>query len=177
MAPSWKYFIAVAPIDLSKLSKFIIILFPQSIDTIRGPCIVVTFDLFWLFLKLKNNAFSTLLQLCYSGQRCQKIPEALVKLYGSKTLSLDLSYNELITLRGLEGFPLLKELILDNNELSDSLVLPYLPHLNLLSLNKNKVHTEFSYRLKRLPNSWIHIINLQNILLLNTVYIFYRFTI
>ncbi|XP_044756188.1 leucine-rich melanocyte differentiation-associated protein-like isoform X2 [Coccinella septempunctata] len=77
--------------------------------------------------------------LCYSGQRCQKIPEALIKMYGTKTQSLDLSYNELITLRGLEGFPLLKELILDNNELSDTLVLPYLPHLNLLSLNKNKI--------------------------------------
>ncbi|XP_044756187.1 leucine-rich melanocyte differentiation-associated protein-like isoform X1 [Coccinella septempunctata] len=78
-------------------------------------------------------------KLCYSGQRCQKIPEALIKMYGTKTQSLDLSYNELITLRGLEGFPLLKELILDNNELSDTLVLPYLPHLNLLSLNKNKI--------------------------------------
>ncbi|KAL3277074.1 hypothetical protein HHI36_012435 [Cryptolaemus montrouzieri] len=79
-------------------------------------------------------------QLCYSGQKCQKIPEALVKLYGNKTQSLDLSYNELVSLRGLEGFPLLKELILDNNDLSDSLVLPYLPHLNLLSLNKNKIY-------------------------------------
>ncbi|EEZ98550.1 Leucine-rich repeat-containing protein C10orf11 homolog-like Protein [Tribolium castaneum] len=78
-------------------------------------------------------------RLCYSGQKCQRIPEALVKLYGAKVQSLDLSYNELVTLKGLEGFPLLKELVLDNNQLSDSLVLPYLPHLHTLSLNKNNI--------------------------------------
>lgn len=79
-------------------------------------------------------------KLCYSGQRCQKIPEALIKLYGTKVHRLDLSYNELISLKGLEGFPLLQELILDNNELTDSLVLPYMPYLNLLSLNKNRIY-------------------------------------
>ncbi|XP_068909601.1 leucine-rich melanocyte differentiation-associated protein isoform X1 [Tenebrio molitor] len=78
-------------------------------------------------------------KLCYSGQKCQRIPEALVKLYGAKVQSLDLSYNELVTLRGLEGFPLLTELVLDNNQLTDTLVLPYLPHLHTLSLNKNNI--------------------------------------
>lgn len=80
-----------------------------------------------------------LLQLCYSGQKCQRIPEALVKLYGPKVQSLDLSYNELVNLKGLDGFTELRELVLDNNQLTDSLIIPYLPHLHTLSLNKNRV--------------------------------------
>ncbi|XP_031337729.1 leucine-rich melanocyte differentiation-associated protein isoform X1 [Photinus pyralis] len=79
-------------------------------------------------------------KLCYSGQKCYRIPEALVKMYGPKVQSLDLSYNELVSLRGMEGFPLLRELVLDNNQLTDSLVLPYLPHLHTLSLNKNCIN-------------------------------------
>lgn len=79
-------------------------------------------------------------RLCYSGQKCYRIPEALVKMYGPKVQSLDLSYNELVSLRGLEGFPLLRELVLDNNQLTDSLVLPYLPYLHTLSLNKNSIN-------------------------------------
>ncbi|KAK5649274.1 hypothetical protein RI129_000303 [Pyrocoelia pectoralis] len=79
-------------------------------------------------------------RLCYSGQKCYRIPEALVKMYGPKVQSLDLSYNELVSLRGLEGFPLLRELVLDNNQLTDSLVLPYLPHLHTLSVNKNSIN-------------------------------------
>ncbi|VEN55755.1 unnamed protein product [Callosobruchus maculatus] len=94
-------------------------------------------------------------KLCYSGQRCQKIPEALVKLYGLKVQSLDLSYNELVTLRGLDGFPALKELVLDNNQLSDTISFPYLPTLQTLSLNKNKILDIQSLLLKirqNLPN-------------------------
>lgn len=78
-------------------------------------------------------------QLCYCGQGCTKIPEALTKLYGPKVQSLDLSYNELVTLKGLEAFVDLKELVLDNNQLGDSLALPHLAGLHTLSLNKNKV--------------------------------------
>ncbi|KAK9875213.1 hypothetical protein WA026_006003 [Henosepilachna vigintioctopunctata] len=100
----------------------------------------------------KNYKKEILFELCYSGQRCQKIPEALVNMYGTKTQCLDLSFNELVTLKGLEGFPLLKELILDNNDLTDSLVLPYLPHLNLLSLNKNKIYDIESLITKILHN-------------------------
>ncbi|XP_017770737.1 PREDICTED: leucine-rich repeat-containing protein C10orf11 homolog isoform X1 [Nicrophorus vespilloides] len=77
-------------------------------------------------------------QLCYTSQRCHKIPEALVKLYGSRVHSLDLSYNELVSLKGLERFSFLRELVLDNNHLADSIVFPYLPHLHTLSLNKNQ---------------------------------------
>ncbi|XP_022919411.1 leucine-rich melanocyte differentiation-associated protein-like isoform X2 [Onthophagus taurus] len=78
-------------------------------------------------------------RLCYSGQKCHKIPETLVKLYGAKVYTLDLSFNELVTLRGLEGFPLLRELILDNNQLTDNIILPYMPYLQTLSINKNKI--------------------------------------
>ncbi|CAG9818080.1 unnamed protein product [Phaedon cochleariae] len=94
-------------------------------------------------------------KLCYSGQKCQKIPEALIKLYGSKTQSLDLSYNDLASLKGLEGFFELKELILDNNQLTDSLVLPYMPQLHTISLNKNKIQDIETLLLKinqNLPN-------------------------
>lgn len=83
-------------------------------------------------------------QLCYNGQKCHRIPEVLLKLYGTKVQSLDLSYNDLVTLKGLEKFPLLKELVLDNNQLNDSLVLPYMPHLHTLSLNKNLVSLRFT---------------------------------
>ncbi|CAG9857446.1 unnamed protein product [Phyllotreta striolata] len=78
-------------------------------------------------------------RLCYNGQNCQKIPPSLAKLYGSKTEALDLSYNELVNIRGVEGFPNIRELILDNNELDDNIHLPDLPRLHTLSLNKNKI--------------------------------------
>ncbi|XP_018334532.1 leucine-rich melanocyte differentiation-associated protein isoform X2 [Agrilus planipennis] len=78
-------------------------------------------------------------RLCYTGQKCYKIPDVLIKMYGPKVNSLDLSFNELQTLRGLEFFPSLHELILDNNQLSDNLVLPPLKHLHTLSLNKNEI--------------------------------------
>lgn len=66
-------------------------------------------------------------------------------MYGHKVHSLDLSYNELTSLKGLEMFPLLRELVLDNNQLTDNLVFPYMPYLHTLSLNKNKVSFLISY--------------------------------
>lgn len=78
-------------------------------------------------------------QLSYSGQKCYKIPETLGKLYGARVHCLDLSYNELVSLRGLEAFPYLEELILDNNQLSDSINFYPLHSLHTLSLNKNLV--------------------------------------
>ncbi|GJQ81650.1 hypothetical protein Trydic_g8528 [Trypoxylus dichotomus] len=78
-------------------------------------------------------------RLYYSGQKSHKIPDTLVKLYGTKVSALDLSYNDLVTLKGLEGFPNLHELILDNNQLGDTISFPYLPRLHTLSLNKNRI--------------------------------------
>lgn len=52
---------------------------------------------------------------------------------------LDLSYNLLEKVEGLQRFVGLRELILDNNMLSE-IKLPLLPFLHTLSLNKNRVH-------------------------------------
>lgn len=78
-------------------------------------------------------------QLCYVGQDVTSIPEILGKMYGSKVRSLDLSFNSLTTLNHSELFPSLEELVLDNNNLDDTIKLPYLPHLQILSMNNNKV--------------------------------------
>ena len=43
------------------------------------------------------------------------------------------------SLEGLDRFPYLEELVLDNNYIDDSVTLPYLDTLHTLSLNKNKV--------------------------------------
>jgi Leucine-rich repeat (LRR) protein len=73
------------------------------------------------------------------GQDCWKIPPVLVQMYGTKVQFLDLSFNCLTTLQGVEMFPNLEELVLDNNKLSDSVLVPQLPNLHILSLNKNNV--------------------------------------
>lgn len=79
-------------------------------------------------------------RLCYSNQHCNRIPDVIVKLYCEKSLSLDLSFNDLVTTRGLERFVHLRELVLDNNQLNDGVCVPYLPHLHTLSLNKNLIN-------------------------------------
>lgn len=84
-------------------------------------------------LHLQNN------HLSYTGHDCERIPEELSKLYGTKVKTLDLSFNSLHSLRGLEKFGQLTELILDNNQLNDAVIIPYLPHLHTLSLNKNNI--------------------------------------
>ncbi|NWW22642.1 LRMDA protein, partial [Falcunculus frontatus] len=43
------------------------------------------------------------------------------------------------SLEGLETFSYLEELILDNNLLGNDLLLPRLPHLHTLTLNKNQI--------------------------------------
>ncbi|KAL0832667.1 hypothetical protein ABMA28_000857 [Loxostege sticticalis] len=79
------------------------------------------------------------MQLSYCGQDCMRIPPALQKMYGSKVKYLDLSYNSIETLKGLEQFGRLEELILDNNKLGDGVTFPYLPYLKTLSLNNNQI--------------------------------------
>ncbi|XP_068235681.1 leucine-rich melanocyte differentiation-associated protein-like isoform X2 [Palaemon carinicauda] len=79
------------------------------------------------------------LELCFVGQDCQRIPSILGATYGLQTKRLDLSYNAIKSLDGLEKFPQLEELILDNNFIDDSVTLPKLETLHTLSLNKNKV--------------------------------------
>lgn len=53
--------------------------------------------------------------------------------------TVDLSFNALQSVYGLEGFRSLRELVLDNNRLGDDIVLPALPKLQTLSLNKNRI--------------------------------------
>ncbi|KAG6459612.1 leucine-rich melanocyte differentiation-associated protein [Manduca sexta] len=77
--------------------------------------------------------------LSYCGQDCKRIPPALPKMYGAKVKCLDLSYNSIETLKGIEQFVRLEELILDNNEIGDGLAFPHLPHLKTLSLNNNQI--------------------------------------
>lgn len=75
----------------------------------------------------------------YAGHECQRIPIVLANSFGKHTKRLDLSFNSLTTLEGLESFLVLEELILDNNSLNDGVNFCYLPLLNTLSLNNNKV--------------------------------------
>lgn len=58
---------------------------------------------------------------------------------------MDLSFNSLYNLKGLNGFQTLQELILDNNELNDNIQFPFLPYLHTLSLNKNNVSIQFLF--------------------------------
>ncbi|XP_032087412.1 leucine-rich melanocyte differentiation-associated protein [Thamnophis elegans] len=78
-------------------------------------------------------------QVSYIGQDCKEIPEFLGRKYGSIAKRLDLSFNLLRSLEGLQAFSSLEELILDNNLLQSDLHLPSLPHLHTLMLNKNQI--------------------------------------
>ena len=74
------------------------------------------------------------------GQDVEAIPPEVVERYKRTAKRLDLSYNRLQSVEGIEQFSVLEELVLDNNELTDSsLTLPLLPRLHTLTLNKNQV--------------------------------------
>ncbi|XP_006818104.1 leucine-rich melanocyte differentiation-associated protein-like [Saccoglossus kowalevskii] len=78
-------------------------------------------------------------QVSYIGFDIDSIPEFIIKKYGSSAKRLDLSFNCLRTLEGIDKFLNLQELVLDNNNLDDTLVFPHLPHLHILTVNKNKI--------------------------------------
>ena len=74
------------------------------------------------------------------GEDAEFIPAEVVRKYKKTAKRLDLSYNRLKSVAGIEQFSCLEELVLDNNELTDpSLTLPLLPRLHTLTLNKNHV--------------------------------------
>lgn len=102
--------------------------------------------------------------MCYSGQNCTRIPDVLSHLYGPKVQSLDLSFNELITLKGLDTFTDLRELVLDNNKLGDNIVIPRLPKLHTLSLNKNQVFWKKKTPSILVKRVWLQICNLEMLL-------------
>ncbi|XP_019411275.1 PREDICTED: leucine-rich repeat-containing protein C10orf11 homolog isoform X3 [Crocodylus porosus] len=78
-------------------------------------------------------------QVSFIGQDCEEIPEFIGREYGHMAKRLDLSFNLLRSLEGLKTFSCLEELILDNNLLGNDLLLPRLPHLHTLTLNKNQI--------------------------------------
>lgn len=80
-----------------------------------------------------------MLQLIFTEQSVSELPDAIINLYHTRVITLDMSYNQLKSLNGLELFLSLKELILDNNMLSDNIKLPKAKKLTTLSLNNNKV--------------------------------------
>eukprot|EP00035_Acanthoeca_spectabilis_P020829 m.434787 g.434787 ORF g.434787 m.434787 type:complete len:272 (+) comp17767_c0_seq1:231-1046(+) len=78
-------------------------------------------------------------QLSCAGKDWTALPSDVAKTYGSKTTRLDLCYNDMNTLRHVEQFKGLQELVLDNNSLGDDVDFPSLPGLTTLSLNKNRI--------------------------------------
>lgn len=89
----------------------------------------------WMFSSLQVQNGS----LTYIGRNVTSIPEVFQKLYGKTIEHLDLSYNNINKLNGLENFPKIKELILDNNDIGDDVLFPKLLTLKTLSLNNNKM--------------------------------------
>ena len=65
---------------------------------------------------------------------------------------------------GVQAFSNLKSLVLDNNELSDTLVLPQLPQLRTLSINNNKIEDldRFIEQVKRATPELHHLSLLKN---------------
>ncbi|XP_019644584.1 PREDICTED: leucine-rich repeat-containing protein C10orf11 homolog isoform X1 [Branchiostoma belcheri] len=91
-------------------------------------------------------------QLSYLGHECESIPEFLGQEYGQIVKRLDLSFNQIRSLDGLSSFPELEELIVDNNALDNGLVLPRLPTLHTLMINKNRI-TDLEDFLDKLDSS------------------------
>ncbi|XP_078740621.1 leucine-rich melanocyte differentiation-associated protein [Lampetra fluviatilis] len=88
-------------------------------------------------------------EVSYLHQGCTSVPGFLAERFGPSTLRLDLSFNLIDSLRGVDAFPALEELLVDCNELTESAEIPALPSLHTLTLNKNRV-TELRPLLKTL---------------------------
>ncbi|XP_038061534.1 leucine-rich melanocyte differentiation-associated protein-like [Patiria miniata] len=78
-------------------------------------------------------------QLSYLEHSATRIPDELGQWYGKQVTRLDLSFNHIRSLEGLERFIKLEELVLDQNELNDSINIPPIPTLQTLVLNKNRI--------------------------------------
>lgn len=75
--------------------------------------------------------------ISYVGHDCRSIPDRLVHAYAFAAYRLDLSFNQLTTIQGIEHFIQLRELVLDNNDLRDASEFRFNAQLTTLSLNKN----------------------------------------
>ncbi|CAI9717853.1 leucine-rich melanocyte differentiation-associated protein [Octopus vulgaris] len=98
--------------------------------------------------KKKENIVFANGQLTYACNDVHVIPEKLIESFCTKTKRLDLSYNLLYTLKGLENFTDLEELVLDNNWIDDDTEFPALNSLHTLTLNKNNISDLESFLLK-----------------------------
>lgn len=76
--------------------------------------------------------------ISYVGQDCRSIPDRIVHAYAFAAYRLDLSFNQLTTIQGIEHFIQLRELVLDNNNLRDASEFRFNAQLTTLSLNKNR---------------------------------------
>jgi len=77
--------------------------------------------------------------LSFTSRDCLTIPTFLLRSPYVSTKKLDLSFNALLDVKGLESFVDLEELVLDNNSLTDEVIFPNLLKLRTLSLNKNQM--------------------------------------
>ena len=73
------------------------------------------------------------------AQNWSSIPDDVIQRYGDKTKRLDMSFNVLRDLTGLDKFPVLEELVVDNNELGDDVQFPELRSLHTVMMNKNLI--------------------------------------
>lgn len=78
--------------------------------------------------------------LTFIGHDTECIPNWLSTKYGENAVRADFSFNNLRSIKGLKGFKKLKELVLDNNNLSDDLIFPTLERLETLTMNKNNIN-------------------------------------
>ncbi|XP_028405159.1 leucine-rich melanocyte differentiation-associated protein-like [Dendronephthya gigantea] len=78
-------------------------------------------------------------QLSMVGRDALTIPPSLGITYGPNILRLDLSFNRLRNLEGIQGFTELRTLNLDGNEIDDDVIFPLLNYLETLTMNKNKI--------------------------------------
>ncbi|XP_067936626.1 leucine-rich melanocyte differentiation-associated protein-like [Watersipora subatra] len=84
-------------------------------------------------------------RLIYAGRDCYLIPEELYS-YAQQVKTLDLSYNSIRDLEGLEHFSdSLEALILDNNEITETTEFEELPQLQLLSLCNNLITDLYAF--------------------------------
>jgi len=78
-------------------------------------------------------------QIVFAGRECVRIPTWLGQSNRDRIKRMDLSFNCLLTLSGVQNFPNLEELIIDNNNLIDLATLPFHATIHTLSLNKNRI--------------------------------------
>lgn len=84
-------------------------------------------------------------KLIITNENLTEIPQAVINLYSDRVLYLDVSFNTIRKFNWIQFFPNLQTLILDNNNISDDILVDNLKnsksHRNLitLSLNNNKL--------------------------------------